>query len=123
MQEDNMELAFKVCSEYHIEAEPLFVAWGLSLLKKRNFSAAKEKLKFIFSKEKMQFLFFYLGFTDCIKSIASSFSNIFSEFCTECNSGFRNVARGRVCSLSVSLNFQKTKFSACFPSRNIQRAI
>jgi len=53
IQDDRMDVAFKVCTQYNVESEPLFVAWGLSLLKKHNFSAAKDKLRFCFASQRL----------------------------------------------------------------------
>ena len=50
VREEKLELAFSVSVNFHLDSEPVWAAWGLSLLKKGEFELAKEKLKYCFGE-------------------------------------------------------------------------
>jgi len=50
IDEDRMDEAIEVANKCNVEREPVWAAWGLSLLKMGKYEQAKEKFKFSLSK-------------------------------------------------------------------------
>jgi hypothetical protein len=50
VKEGKLELAFRVTANYVLDAEPVWAAWGISLIRASQFDAAREKFKYCISK-------------------------------------------------------------------------
>jgi zinc finger FYVE domain-containing protein 26 len=53
ISEDKMKLALNVATKCNIESEPVWMAWGMSLLKMGKYTDAKEKFTYCFGNEFM----------------------------------------------------------------------
>eukprot|EP01117_Protostelium_nocturnum_P000481 TRINITY_DN1055_c0_g1_i2.p1 TRINITY_DN1055_c0_g1~~TRINITY_DN1055_c0_g1_i2.p1 ORF type:complete len:945 (+),score=357.49 TRINITY_DN1055_c0_g1_i2:2378-5212(+) len=49
IDQEAFDIAFFVCSQYNLEQEPVWTAWGLKLIKSGEYSQAREKLRYSFS--------------------------------------------------------------------------
>ncbi len=56
IDEDRMDEAIEVANKCKVEREPVWAAWGLSLLKMGKYEQAKEKFKYSLSKSRILFI-------------------------------------------------------------------